>query len=194
MPRKPLILSENLPYHVTARAHNKEPFPLPIKRVWELANYSFKEANEIHQINLISFVLMNNHYHMLLYTPNRNLDRFMYEFNKRLALKIQSESGVINQIFGGRYKGCLIQSQQYLSNCYRYVYQNPVRAGLVNRAEEYSYGTLQCSMGRSRFAIPIHDKFGFKDGYGLSWLNENIRDHELDSLKKSLSRSVLVKL
>lgn len=194
MPRKPLIRSENLPYHVTARSHNKDQFPLPIKRVWELVNSSLKEANLIHPINLISFVLMNNHYHMLLYTPNRNIDRFMYEFNRRLALKIQSEAGVINQIFGGRYKGCLIQSQQYLSNCYRYIYQNPVRAGLVYRCEEYPFSTIQGALGRNDFSIPIHDKFGFKDDYGLNWLNENIRDQELFSLKKSLSKSVLVKI
>lgn len=194
MPRKPLIRSENLPYHVTSRSHNKEQFPLALDRVWRLAILSFKEANEIHPINLISFVLMSNHYHMLLYTPNRNLDRFMYEFNKRLALKIQSEAGVINQIFGGRYKWCLIQSLQYLSNCYRYVYQNPVRAGVVIRCEDYPYSTLQCANGHASFSIPIHDKFGFKDDFGLSWLNENIRDQELSSLKKSLSRSVLTKL
>ncbi|MDD4975360.1 MAG: hypothetical protein PHY93_13455 [Bacteriovorax sp.] len=82
MPRKPLICSENLLHHVTSRSHNKEQFPLPIKRVRELANYSFREANEIHLINLISFVLMSNHYHLLLYTPMGNLDRFMYKFNK----------------------------------------------------------------------------------------------------------------
>ena len=194
MPRKQLIRSENLPYHVTSRSHNKEQFPLPIRRVWRLANYSFKEANEIHPINLISFVLMNNHYHMLLYTPNGNLDRFMYEFNKRFALKIHYEAGVTNQVFGGRYKWCLIQSQQYLSNCYRYIYQNPVRAGLVKRCEDYNYSTLQNSLARSNFSIPIHDKFGFKDDFGLNWLNQAIHDQELFSLKKNLSKSILVKI
>lgn len=132
---------------------------------------------------------MHNHYHLLIQTPNGNLDRFMYEFNKRLALKIQYEAGSINQIFGGRYKWCLIQSQNYLSNCYRYVYQNPVRAGLVNRCEDYSFSTLKTLMGRATFSIPIHDKFGFKDDFNLGWLNENIGDHELTKLKKNLSKS-----
>jgi putative transposase len=111
-----------------------------------------------------------------------------------LALKIQDESGVINQIFGGRYKWCLIQSQQYLSNCYRYVYQNPVRAGIVRRCEEYPFSTIQNTLGRSAFAIPVHDKFGFKDDFGLYWLNENIREVDLCSLKKNLAKSILVKL
>lgn len=194
MPRKPLIRSENLPYHVTSRSHNKDAFPLPMKRTWELAKESFKEANLIYPINLISFVLMTNHYHMLLYTPDGNLDRFMYEFNKRFALKIQTEARVINQIFGGRYKWCLIQSQQYLSNCYRYVYQNPVRAGLSYRCEDYPFSTIQSALARGEFSIPIHDKFGFKDTYGLIWLNENLHDQQLDSLKKNLAKFVLVRL
>lgn len=138
----------------------------------------------MHPINLVSFVLMSNHYHMLLYTPNGNLDRFMYEFNKRFALKIQKEAGVINQIFGGRYKWSLIQSREYLSNCYRYVYQNPVRAGLCFRCEEYPFSTLQFINAGSIFPIPIHDKFGFKDDFVLSWLNENIGERELTALKK----------
>ncbi len=194
MARKPLIRSNHLPYHVTSRAHNKELFPLPIKSIWEISNQCFQEAGSIHPIELVSFVLMDNHYHMLLFTPNANLDLFMYEFNKRFALKVQGQTGIINQIFGGRYKWCLIQSQQYLSNCYRYVYQNPVRAGVVRRCEDYNFSTLHATIGKSDFSIPIHDKFGFKDEYGLNWLNANIRDQELFSLKKSLSRSVLVNL
>ena len=189
MPRTPLIRSESLPYHVTSRSHNKDQFPLPINRVWQLANLSLKEAHHKHPINLISFVLMHNHYHLLIQTPNGNLDRFMYEFNKRLALQIQHEAGMINQVFGGRYKWCLIQSQNYFSNCYRYVYQNPVRAGLVNRCEDYSFSTLKALTGNAKFSIPIHDKFGFKDDFNLGWLNENIGDHELTKLKKNLSKS-----
>ncbi len=194
MPRKPLIRSENLPYHVTSRSHNKEQFPLPMSRVWELSKIAFREAYSVHPVSLISYVLMNNHYHMLLFTPSGNLDRFMYEFNKRLAQKIQHESGVINQIFGGRYKWCLIQSQQYLANCYRYIYQNPVRAGVVRRCEDYKYSTLQSTVGKSKFTIPLHDQFGFKDEYGLYWLNEKLHDDSVISLKKNLSKSILVKL
>jgi putative transposase len=191
MSKKLFICSTNHLYHVALRPYHKEPFPLPIKKIWELAKYSFKEVNEIYPINLVSFVLMNNHYHMLLYTPNGNLDWFIREFNKKLAFKIQIEAGIINQIFDDHYKWCLIQSAQYFSNCYRYVYQNPVRAGLVKLCEDYPFSTLQSLMGRSDFSIPVHDKFGFKDGHGLMWLNKIIHGQELDSLKKNLSRPFL---
>lgn len=189
---KPHIHSTNLPYHVTSRSFNKEQFPLPIEKMWELAGCSFKEANEIYPINLISFVLMSNHYHMLLYTPQGNLNLFMQEFNKILCSKVKSESSQNEQVFCKRYDWCVVQSNKYLANCFRYIYQNPIRAGLVYRCEEYSYSTLQVCLGISKFSIPIHDKFGFKDEYGLFWLNEMIREQEINTIKNNLFKTIFI--
>ena len=194
MPRKPLIRSKNLPYHVTSRANNKEWFALDLRVVWSLAQESLKEANAIHAVEIISFVLMGNHYHMLLLTPEGNLDLFIYEFNKRLALKIKSKSGQINRIFGGRYKWCLIESQKYLVNCYKYIYQNPVRAKIVVNCEDYPFSTLRALYKNEGFSVPLHDRYGFKDEFGLLWLNQKIDHEEEEALRKSLSRSVLVEL
>lgn len=194
MPRKNLIRSNNLPYHVTARSNNKEWFTLPMPEMWKVVQDSLREAIEVHRVEVIAFVLMGNHYHMLLLTPEGNLDSFMYELNKRLALKIKTSTGQINRIFDGRYKWCLIQSQHYLINCYKYVYQNPVRAGLVQYCEDYPFSTLRCLIGNVRFSIPIHDKYGFKDEYGLRWLNQKIDCEEEEALRNGLSKSVLVTL
>ena len=190
MPRKNLIRSNQLPYHVTARSHNKVQFELPTHEMWEVVKESFKEAYFIHPVELISFVLMSNHYHMILITPEANIDLFLYEFNKRIALKIQRRTGSINQIFGGRYKWCLIETQNYFMNCYRYVYQNPVRAGLSKRCESYPYSTLSLASRNQNFVIPLHDEYGLKDNHGLQWLNQIIGEEEKKILKKGLFRSV----
>lgn len=190
MARKPLIRSKNLPYHVTSRSHNKAPFSVAMPVMWRLVNESFKEAYHVHPVELISFVLMTNHYHMILVTPNGNLDEFIYEFNKRLAIKVQKASGQINQVFGGRYKWCLIQSQSYFMNCYRYVYQNPVRAGISRDCQSYPYSTIHHLLGKSLFVIPIHDRYGFKDEHGLRWMNLEIAEKEKEVLRKGLYRSL----
>ena len=194
MGRKHLIRSDILPYHVTARSNNKEWFSLPLPEMWYLTQECLKEAMAIHPVEVISFVLMNNHYHMLLITPQGNLDSFIYEFNKRLAIKIKARTGQINRIFGARYKWCLIQSQKYFINCYKYVYQNPVRAGLVENCEDYPYSTIRSLTKGINFSVPLHDRYGFKDEYGLRWLNQKIEEQEEKALKNSLSRSVLVEL
>lgn len=194
MPRKPLIRCNSNPYHVTSRANNREWFTLPMDEVWGICLDTFKEANFKHKIELISFVLMSNHYHMMVRTPDANLDLFMYEFNKRLAFKLRDTSTNINHLLGGRYKWCLIKNNHYLYNCYRYVYQNPLRASLASRCEEYPYSTLNCLVYNREFSIPIFDQLGFKDPYMLNWLNSDINEDELVALKNGLYRSELVEL
>jgi putative transposase len=159
--------------------------------MWSLSKKCLQEAHELHPIELVSFVLMGNHYHMILFTPKANIDLFMYEFNKRLALAIKMQTGQINKMLGGRYKWCLIRSHHYFSNCYRYVYQNPMRAGIITACEDYPFSTLHYLYEHKIFPIPIHDQFGFKDGYALRWLNQKIDEDEQEKLKKMLYRAVL---
>lgn len=162
--------------------------------VWQIATKALSEAHEKHPVELISFVLMSNHYHMIVRTPSANLDQFMYEFNKRLAFKLKDSTSSINHLLGGRYKWCLIQSNTYLFNCYRYVYQNPIRASLAKKCEEYPYSTLHHIVHNRDFIVPIFDQMGFKDPYMLNWLNAKIDEDEVDALKRGLSRSCLVEL
>jgi putative transposase len=191
MPRKNLIRCNNLPYHVTSRANNKEWFALPMERMWTISQHCLKQANEIHKVEVLAFVLMSNHYHLLVRTPEANLDLFMYEFNKRIAQELKFSSSHINHILGSRYKWCLIHSQQYYLNCYRYIYQNPRRALIVQRCEDYPYSTLHSLVHNKPFSVPIHDAMGFKDRHTLNWINEKIDDVENELLKKGLRRSEL---
>lgn len=189
MPRKQLIRTNLFPYHVTTRTNNKEWFEIPIKEVWKMCLYSLKRANQKYPVEVISFVLMSNHYHLILKTPNKDIDLFMYEFNKSLSLLIRTRTGRINSVFGGRYKWCLIRSQTYLYNCYRYVYQNPLRANLCGRVENYPYSSLFYLVHGKSFVVQLFDCFGFKDKFALSWLNQAVENEEIDLLRKGLKTS-----
>ena len=73
MPRKKFIQDDFCPYHVTARGNNKEPFPLDLKTLWsifnsECLNQTITSGAEIHAL-----VLMPNHFHLILTTPEDNL-------------------------------------------------------------------------------------------------------------------------
>lgn len=194
MPRKNLIRNETLPYHVTSRANNQEWFSLPLSEVWAICTRCLKEAYDKHKVEIISFVLMSNHYHLIVRTPDANLDQFMYEFNKRLAFSLKDSTGNINHLLGGRYKWCLIYSQKYFGNCYRYVYQNPKRAHITEKCENYPYSTLHCIVYNKEFVVPIFDQMGFKDQYALNWLNENIDDEETNLIRSGLRRAELKEL
>jgi len=137
---------------------------------------------------------MNNHYHLMVRTPNRDLDHFMYEFNKHISLKLRLKTKRENKMFGGRYKWCLIQSNRYFANCYRYVYQNPLRANIVTRCQDYPYSSLYYKSKGMPFPVPLYDKLGFIDDFKLLWINETIDDPEVQAIKNGLYRSVLTSL
>ena len=128
---------------------------------------------------------------MLLYTPKENLDQFMYEFNKTISYGLRSKSDRINRMFGGRYKWCVIQSNQYFLNCYRYVYQNPLRAGIVQHCEDYPFSTFHYKAKGKMFVVPLHDRLGFADGYKVAWMNRPIKDTEVRAVRNGLYRSIL---
>lgn len=187
MPRRPTLRQALHPYHITTRSNDKEWFELPLYEVWNICLKAMEEASKRYPVEVISFVLMNNHYHLLLKTPNSDIDQFMREFNKRISLSFKQENENKNHVFGTRYKWCLISSTQYFANCYRYIYQNPLRANIVSKAEDYPYSTLNYLVSGEKFPVPLFDQYGFKDEFGLSWLNQSIDN--VSEIKKGLRKS-----
>lgn len=143
MPRHKLVRTNELPYHITTRSNNKEWFYIPQHRCWEFATQLLKEANEKFSIKVDAFVLMSNHYHLCLFTPKANIDEIMHFFNQNLGRKIAREANRINRIFGAPYKWSLITQQDYYWNVIRYIYQNPIRAGIVKNCQEYAFSDLK---------------------------------------------------
>ena len=119
---------------------------------------------------------MNNHYHMLLYTPLENIDKFMQFFNQNLGKSIAKQAGRINRIFGASYKWNLIISGQYHKNVIRYIYQNPVRARLVSKCGDYPYSNFSDYKFSSQM---------------LTWINSEMSQAESKKTTTNLRRYVI---
>lgn len=144
-------------------------------------------------LKICAFVLMNNHFHLLMLTPNQDIDRVMYFFMKTTTLAMQRHTGRINKIFGGRYKGCLIVNQFYLLNAFKYVLRNPVRAGLTEFAQDYAFSTLNPDASQEvpfkieeilPVSIQSHNKI-----LEWRWINEAFSSEETLSIKSGLAKS-----
>ena len=157
MPYKKLIRQKQHPYHVYLRSNNKNWFKIPLYIMWDITYECFMYALEKVPVDIHCFVLMGNHYHLLLTTPNKDLDQFMYYFNGMLSREIRKFSGAENHKFGSRYKWSIVDTESYLHNIYRYIYQNPVRAGLCDLCSDYPYTSLRYSPSRTRnLKIRVH--------------------------------------
>ena len=102
-----------------------------------------KEANEFN-IHLISFTIMDNHAHILLYTENvKNMSLFMKNINGKFAMYYNYINKRVGIVFRNRYKSQAILSERQLINCIKYIFNNPVRAKMVLSPEDYIYSNFQ---------------------------------------------------
>ncbi|MGE3609122.1 MAG: transposase [Bacteriovoracaceae bacterium] len=187
MPRPLFIRSEIHPYHVIARCNHKDFFPIHLEAVWEIMVKQLKHAHQEHQLAIHAFVLMGNHFHLLCHTPGANLDKIMHGFQRQTSIRILSRVQSENHLWGGRYKWSLIQSQQHYYQVYRYIFQNPIRAGLVNRVEDYPYSTISREVN-----FPLHSfipmSFAGREGE-LLWLNQIYEKDDEKLIRGGLRKS-----
>jgi putative transposase len=83
--------------------------------------------------------LMNNHYHLVLETERERLSDGMHRLNGIYALAFNRKYGRWGHLFGDRFGSRVIDSQAYLEDACDYVVQNPVRAGLCERAADWPW-------------------------------------------------------
>lgn len=188
MPRRPIIRTNEHYYHVVARCNNKDPFDLPMEEMWQLTINKLCSLQRRFKIKIGAFVLMHNHFHLLVLTPEEDIDRVMYFFMRELTLILHARTGRINRIFGGRYKGCVIENVRYLFNVYKYIYRNPVAAGISERAELYPYSTLCYKIKNMKIHIELTDPCEL-GSCELEWINQSFQDNERESIKYGLSRT-----
>ena len=131
MLKKNLIFTEEYYYHVTTRSKDKAWFQIPLEQVWEISIEAFLSAQAKCPAIVTQYVLMSNHYHILITTPGRDIDQFIYFFNK-----------TFNNMLDDGCRWSLIANEKHFKKVFCYIYQNPRRANLVERCEYYPYSTL----------------------------------------------------
>ena len=98
-----------------------------------------EEAQEKYGYLLHCYVLMTNHYHLIIETPRANLSSVMHYINSSYTNYINIKKRRSGHLFQGRYKAILIDRDSYLLELSRYLHLNPVRAKMVERPEDYPY-------------------------------------------------------
>lgn len=185
MPRKKLIRQNKFPYHVTTRTNNKDWFCIPIYEVWDLCKESLIYAQKNRMTNIHCFVLMSNHYHLLLSTPNEDIDQFMMYFNAKLSRLISKRSGVVNHKFSNRYSWSIVDDRNYLINVYRYIYQNPVRAKVVDSCSSYPYSSLHFTRYEAKL-LSYKPHFNYFDS--KAWFEKRFGDEFEKTIRHALRR------
>lgn len=88
------------------------------------------------------YALMDNHFHLLLETPEGNLSKSMHYLNTSYSNWFKSKHQIIGSLFQGRYKSILVEKEAYLLMLSAYIHLNPVRARIVTKPEEYRWSSF----------------------------------------------------
>ena len=102
------------------------------------------EACARHGWRVHAYVIMHNHYHLALETPEPNLVEGMHWLQGTFATRLNRFHDQHGHVFQGRYKSILVQDASYLARVVDYIHLNPVRAGVVSpaRVGEYPWSSL----------------------------------------------------
>lgn len=99
------------------------------------------EMVERFELDIAAYVLMGNHYHLLLRTHRANLSKSMQWFGVTYTNRFNSLNSHSGHLFQGRFKSMIVQNDAYLLRLSYYIHRNPVRAGMVDRLADYRWSS-----------------------------------------------------
>lgn len=125
---------------------------------YELYLRSLGEGAQKHDCQIHAYVLMANHTHLLI-TPgeNRSIPLLMQALGRNYVQRLNRHYERTGPLWEGRYKASLVQDDQYLLTCHRYIELNPVRAGIVPKPGAYPYSSYgHNALGKSDPILSAH--------------------------------------
>ena len=133
-------------YHVTARGDRRENI---FEDDQDRRQFLLVLGQIIARFNWICYAwcLMDNHYHLLIQTPDGNLSKGMRQLNGVYTQSSNRRHQRAGHLFQGRFKAILVDSDAYLLELLRYVVLNPVRARMVNDAADWVWSSYRQSAG-----------------------------------------------
>jgi putative transposase len=160
MARLPRIYLQGCSYHIVQRGNNREPC---FYSEQDYATYLtfLKDSAEMHGVEIHAYVLMTNHVHMLV-TPigDGDISRMMQSLGRKYVRYFNAMYQRTGTLWEGRFKSSVVDSERYLLTVYRYIELNPVRAGMVLHASEYSWSSFQYNgAGREVQLITPHQEY-----------------------------------
>ncbi|MEE9165727.1 MAG: transposase, partial [Nitrospinota bacterium] len=194
MARPARIEYEGAFYHVMNRGNRRESIFLDNRdrnKFFEIIG----NVEERYKIIIYSYVLMSNHYHLLIETPFANLSRAIQRLNGGYALYFGRRHKRPGHLFQGRFKAMLVEKETYLLELSRYIHLNPVRAGMVKLPEKYRWSSLSVySKGKAKLPFTLYrdwllESFGKRRGAAtrkyLEFVHEGIKDRRNPGLEAS---------
>ena len=187
MPRFPRNYIKTSFFHIMTQGINKSYI---FSKEDDIKYYisSMYKLKEEHEVKIISYCIMNNHAHILIETNTlKELSKYMQRLNTKYAKYYNKKYNRVGYVFRDRYKSEGIYSDEHLYNCIKYIYDNPVKAGICKKPEDYAYSNYK------KIDIELNEKYRFIDvdeenkitidNYIKGFLNNEINPNDTKMLR-----------
>jgi putative transposase len=160
MARLSRIVIPNHPLHIMHRGNNRQDIfesEEDMVRIKDDIKISLSKSG----CHLHAYVIMTNHFHLLI-TPESKvqLAAFMQSVANRYVRYFNAEHQRTGSIWEGRFKSCLVDSDQYLFTLYKYIEMNPVKAGMIEDIAEYRWSSYRHNaLGQVDTLITEHERY-----------------------------------
>lgn len=133
-------------YHVTARGNERKAI---VRDDDDRRRFVHTLAQMVEQFNVLlhAWVVMDNHYHLVVETPQANLSSAIRHLNGVYTQAVNRRHRRVGHLFQGRYTAILIEKEAYLVELCRYVVLNPVRAGMVRHPTDWPWSSYRATAG-----------------------------------------------
>ncbi len=136
-------------YHVTSRGNERGTIFQSNRDREKYLSY-LESTHERYGAVIHAYCLMGNHYHLLLETPRGNLSKILQYINGAYTTYFNIKRNRSGHLFQGRFKGILVDKDEYCKELSRYIHLNPLRAGMVKAALEYPWSSYRYFVGRGK--------------------------------------------
>jgi len=130
-------------------------------------------------ITIHNYCLMSNHYHLLIEVEQANLSKFMKQLNMSYSIYFNKKNKRSGHLWQGRFKSWLVANEAYLYTLMIYIEQNPLKANIVKRLEEYPYSSYNYFLDANNMPECLEQ----------SWIAQNY-ENDTEAIKAFLNSPV----
>ena len=139
MPRKPRQYGSSGYMHVIVKGNGGQILFFESRDYKHYLTLLEKHSEET-DVTIIAYCLMNNHVHLLIRDTENNVSTLMQKMGISYAWYFNKQSGRAGHVFQGRFYSETIENEDYLLTAYRYILQNPQKAGICS-AKRYAWNS-----------------------------------------------------
>jgi len=189
MPRIARTVAIGFPHHIVQRGNNREKIFFAQETRKKYLDL-LKEHARKWDVHILAYCLMTNHVHFLV-RPDKveSLGKMMQGLNVSYTRYINKRYKRTGRIFEGRYHSCIVDEEAYLWSVVRYIEQNPTRAKMVKKLEDYPYSSALAHLSGRKDEVLTEELFSAPERLGyIEFMRGEIPSKEQDNIRLSTRR------